>query len=812
MDTNLEKYGKFNKDGSEFIVTNPDTPRPWVNYLTNQNYCAIISQCAGGYSFYKDCRENRILRWQPADWHLDRPGRYIYIADTDTNEYWSATHQPVRSCFDFYQCRHGLGYTIIEYEKNRIRTKITYFVPDKAPCENWLVEIENKDSKNRDLCVFPYIEWLIGDYHQELRYRNIMNLYNYVNYDGKNDAIFAKKTASWGDLNIRPFPGILFFGSGLKTDGYFTIKDKFAGRYNTEEKPDALLNKKIENTPLCFGEDAIGAFRHILKLKPAGKKEWNVVLGQTEDMKKAVELLDRYRNAASAKEEFEKTKKIWKERINNNITVKTPDEDFDKLVNNFLKMQVYICNYWSRSPSYYHEGAGGRGYRDSCQDAQAICSFNKDLTRQRILTLVRFTRKEGSTAPGWASADRPATYRPNKDHPIWLVYTVESYIEETGDVNILNEKMEYLVDGWKQAWFKDENFKGLPGFEGKGSLYEHLQKNLDFTFNDTGNGGLPRIGHADWNDAIDAAGILHKGGSVWLAMALVRSLKSLTRLAKLLDKKKDAEELEKRTKIMTERIEKTCWDGGWYTRGIADGGFVYGSKDNDEGKIYLNTQSWALLAEIPDKQRRKKIFESVDKYLSGEHGYALFYPGYTKYDSRLGRISMFAPGTKENAAVFCHAATFMIAADLKYGRGNKGYAAMKKIMPNAQKDYDLYKTEPYAYAEYLVGPEHPYLYGEGAFTWITGTAGWSYMAATQWLLGVRPDLKGLKISPCLPSGWKTAGIRRPFRGDVYEITIKNPSGAECGVKKITVDGKKIEGNIIIPFLDGKTHCVKVIMG
>ncbi|MBN1385032.1 MAG: hypothetical protein JW983_09155 [Elusimicrobia bacterium] len=812
MAANLEKYGKFNEDGSEFIITNPDTPRPWINYLTNHDYCAIISQCAGGYSFYKDCRENRILRWQPANWHTDRPGRYVYITDADTGKYWSSSHHPVRGSFDFYQCRHGLGYTIIEYEKNKIRTRITYSVPDKDTCENWIVEIENKDSKNRNLRVFPYIEWLIGDYHQELRYRNIMNLYNYVNYDKTYDAVFAKKTAFWKDLNIQPFSDVLFFGSGLKTDGYFTVKDKFCGRYNTEEKPEAVTNDKIENTGLCFGEDAIGAFRHILGLKPGEKKEWTVVLGQTESMKKAAELLNKYKDVDSAKKEFEKTKEIWEKRIKDNITIKTPDTEFDKFVNNFLKMQVYICNYWSRSPSYYHEGTGGRGYRDSCQDAHAICSLNKDLTRERILTLARFTRKEGTTAPGWTSTSGPKMYRPNKDHPLWLVYTVEAYIEETGDVDILNQKMEYMVDCWKQAWFIDKEFKGPAVFEGKGSLYDHLWRNLEFTFNDIGNGGLPRIGHADWNDGIDAAGIRHKGGSVWLAMGLVRSLKALVRLAKLVNKKEDIKILEKRIKTMTERIEKTCWDGGWYTRGVADNGFVYGSKDNDEGKIYLNTQSWAILAEIPSEERRKKIFKSVDKYFGGEHGYALFYPGYTKYDSRLGRISMFAPGTKENAAVFCHAATFMVVAELKCGRGNKGYAAMRKIMPNLQKDYDLYKTEPYVYAEYIVGPEHPYLYGEGAFTWITGTAGWSYMAATQWVLGVRPDIKGLKIDPCLPSDWKTAGIRRPFRGDIYEITIENPSGVEKGVKEVTVDGNKIEGNIVVPAGDGKTHNVKVVMG
>jgi cellobiose phosphorylase len=321
------------------------------------------------------------------------------------------------------------------------------------------------------------------------------------------------------------------------------------------------------------------------------------------------------------------------------------------------------------------------------------------------------------------------------------------------------------------------------------------------------------IGHADWNDGIDAAGKQLKGESVWLAQALVRSFKVLAELAELIGKKTKAAEFLKKAKIMTERVNKVAWDGEWYTRGYTDYGTVYGSKKNKEGKIYLNTQSWAILAGMVDENKKKKIFKSVDKYLDGKHGYALFYPAYSKYDHELGRITMFSEGTKENAAVFCHAATFMIAADLVSGRGNQAYKAMKKLMPNAQKDFSLYKTEPYTYSEYMVGPEHPYLYGEGAFTWITGTAGWTYMAGTEYLLGVKRDYEGLKIEPCLPSTWKKAKIRRPFRGAVYEVEILNPKGVESGVKSITVDGKTISGNVVKAMKPRKKpYQVKVVMG
>jgi len=343
-------------------------------------------------------------------------------------------------------------------------------------------------------------------------------------------------------------------------------------------------------------------------------------------------------------------------------------------------------------------------------------------------------------------------------------------------------------------------------------LLEHLEKNLTYCFNDVGAKGLPRIGHADWNDAIDAAGIEHRGESVWLAQALVRSLKMLVDLCVLAGEEKKKDEYRQMIKTMEERINSVGWDGSWYARGFDDSGQVYGSKQDKEGKIFLNAQSWAILAECVPTKRLKQILHFIDKYLNGKHGLALFYPAFSSWVKRLGRISMFSQGTKENAAVFCHAATFMAVAYATVGCGNKAYEAIKKIMPNAQKNMELYKTEPYVYAEYLVGPENPYRYGEGAFTWITGTAGWNFMAATEWIVGARRDFDGLRIDPCVPKKWKKFSVRRPFRGAVYEIEVSNPKGKERGVKQVTVDGKKIEGNVIKPFGDQKIHKVKVIMG
>lgn len=806
------KYGHFSNDGTEYIIKTPNTPRPWINYLTNEEYCAIISQCAGGYSFYKDCRTDRILRWQPENYRFDRPGRFFYLRDKDTKDCWSATYQPMRKELDYFEARHGLGYTRIESDYKGINFNVTFFVPQTDHCEVWLAKVTNNSKKTRNLEIYPYVEWLLGEYHMELEYRNIMNLYNRVWFDEKNKAIFAKKTAMWGDMNIEPFKGNTFFGSSLTVKGYCTRKYSFLGLYNTEENPEMVLKGNFKTVPFCSGEDGVATFKHDLKLKAKESKEFTIVLGQTEKATDIERMLSRYRKVDEAKREVEKVKTLWRKRILDNIWVETPDKDFDPMMNIWVKYQLYICNFWSRSPSYYHEGSGGRGYRDSCQDSESIMSIDTELALKKIKKIATLIRRDGTCAPGWSDTRGPASHRPNKDHPIWLTMTVAAYVKEMGDKNILLQKFPYLKDRWIRGWDINVDWKGGSTTDGEGTLFERLEKNLDFTFNDVGPKGLPLIGHADWNDAIDAAGIKLRGESVWLAQALVRSQKTLAELAELIGEDKKAKELRQRAQVMTDRINRYCWDGEWYKRGFTDSGRAYGSKENEEGKIFVNTQAWALLSGCCDEGKRAKLLKSVEKYLDGEHGLALFYPAYSKWDSQLGRISMFSEGTKENAAVFCHAAIFMIVGELMVGCGTKGYNNIKKIMPNAQKDYDLYKTEPYVYAEYLIGPQHPYLYGEGAFTWITGTAGWNFMAGTEWLLGARRDYGGLRVDPCIPKHWKSCKIRRPFRDAIYDIEIANPSGVEHGVKEVHVDGKKISGNLIKPHSDGKVHEVRVILG
>ncbi len=791
------EYGHFDEKNQEYVVTNPATPRPWINYLTNEYYCALVSHTGGGYSFYKDCGINRILRWSPSNFLTDRPGRYVYLKDLATGQYWSLNWQPMRRELDFYEARHGLGYTAINTKAFGVTGEITYFVPRKEPCEVWKVRIKNDTRRKRRFSLYGFVEWLIGEYFLELRVHNITTLYNKVWWDGESGAILGRKTASWQQGNIRPFTDLVFFGSNFKVAGYECQKAAFTGRYNDISNPDGLKNEALQNSN-CKGEDAVGVLQHNFELDGLQEREFVFILGQVESKEKVQEILSKYRDTIQVRKELAGTRKEWAEKVSS-IKVDTPDEDFNILVNTWLPYQLYINAYWSRNPSYYHGGGPGKGYRCNVQDMESILSLSSEFAKKRIREFASLIRPDGTNAVGW-SMDGPWDQSPMKGQVVWFTYLVNAYVKETGDIDILKEKVPYLKDKWCKEG------------EDEGTIIEHIYKQLDYSWNDRDEHGLPRIGRGDWNDGLDMAGIKGKGESVMIAQTLVRALQQASELAELVKDNEKAEELKDRAKGLTETINEKGWDGEWYLRGFKDSGEPFGSDKNKEGKIFLNTQAWAILSGIVPKDRRKKVLESIDKHLDTEHGLALFSPAYLEYDSELGRIAMFAKGTKENAAIFCHANLFKIAADLAIGRGQRAWLSLKKIMPNKQKDYELYKTEPYVFSEYLIGPEHPYLFGEGAFSWLTGTAGWAYMMATEWMLGARRDFEGLKIDPCLPSSWKKCKIRRPFRGATYEILIENPKGMEHGVKEIWIDGKKIEKNLIKPHRDGKSHKVRVVMG
>jgi cellobiose phosphorylase len=786
------QYGHFSGDKKEYIITRPDTPRPWFNYLFNDVYHALVSSTGGGYSYLKDPKYHRILRYDHIS--TDRPGRYIYAIDRGTNETWSLTWQPTRKPLAAWQCRHGLGYTAVSCEHVGIKSEITYFVTQKDPVEVWHVTVKNTTDKPKKISLFPFVEFVCGDIALEMHYRNILSLYNEADYDKRLNAIVAFKHPFKEHIKY----GFGFFATSANTKGYDCRKETFVGRYNDVDAPEVLKNGSCKNS-YCRGDDMVGVFQIDLSLDAGAEEEFVVLLGCVEERKDIRPILDKYNHTSAAKNELKAIKEYWQGQIDR-IYVKTPDEDFNTMVDIWGKYQLFAITHW-RGTSHYHGVEGGLGFRDTAQDSEGLLSVDQELARKKLEKILYYQYNSGHAVSGfsdiegtWENQGQAGIVK-KADVAVWVPYTVVSYIKETGDVKFLDKVVE----------FHDK---------GSATVYEHVLRAVRYIYSQRGRHGLPLIGYADWNDAYDAVGNKGKGESVWLGMALCRAAKQVEELADFIGDKKVSAEMKKIYEELYEIINKIGWDGSWYLAAFNDEGRKIGSNANEEGKVPLNSQTWAILSGIVTKERLPKILDRIDNYLDTDFGPALFLPSYTSYNPGIGRVTAFAEGTKENAAVFSHACAFKIVADCTIKRGQKAYDTFKKLMPMSKfkEDHDRYKVEPYVWAEYVIGPGSKYRFGEGAFTWNTGTTPWMFTAATEWMLGVRRELNGLLIDPCLPPQWKECFIRRPYRGAVYEVTIKNPEGVESGIQRLVVDGKEVASNLIKPYADGKVHKVEVLMG
>ncbi|MBI3318326.1 MAG: hypothetical protein HYZ90_04150 [Candidatus Omnitrophica bacterium] len=800
------EYGHFNSEGTEFVVTRPDTPRPWFNYLFNDLYHCLISQTGGGFSYLKDPKFYRILRWD----HLssDRPGRYLYIKDVTRKsatrrggsanpfggKIWTLNWQPSCEPLEGWEARHGLGYTTIQSSANGIQGKITYFVSREAPVELWLVSLKNSSRAKRKIQVFPFVELICGDVALETHYRNILMLYNEADLDSSSQAIVAFKHP----FKTRHKPGYGFFGVSLPVESYETRRERFIGPYGRLSKPQGLKGKRLSSLPVR-GEDMVGVLQSTLTLKAGETREFVVVLGITENRQQVPALVAQFRSVEAAKEELEKVRNYWRESLKK-IWVETPDPNFDRMTNLWGKYQLEAITHW-RGTSHYHGAEGGLGFRDTAQDVEGLLSLNLELARAKLEKLLFYQYKNGHAVSGFSDIEGTwenqgaAGVIKKADVAVWLPYSVVSYVKETGDVGFLK--------------------KEIPFHDGdRASVYEHILRAVRYLYSARGAHGLPLIGHADWNDAYDHVGIKGRGESVWLGEAFVRACRQVESLAAFLGDSAVAGEMRKYAEELTGIVNENGWDGAWYLAALNDEGKKIGSQENKEGKVPLNSQTWAILSGVVPPERLPSILEKIDRYLDTPYGPALFLPSYTSFDPGIGRVSAFCPGTKENAAIFSHACAFKVVADCTIRRGNEAFDTFSKLMPmsKAKQEHNRYKVEPYVWAEYVVGPGSADRFGEGAFTWNTGTTPWMFIAATEWILGARREFEGLLIDPCLPSHWKRAKIRRPFRGAVYEVTIKNPEGVCSGVKEITLDGVPQDSPLIRPHQDGKVHRVEVVLG
>ena len=782
-------FGKFSYDDQEFIITNPETPTPWMNYLNNKEYCVLISNTAGGFSFHIDPKERRITRYRYNSIPYDRPGKYIYIKDLENNQIWSPSWQPVQKPLEKYECHVGFGYNTIQSVNGGIKATVNYLVPLDDNVELWDITLNNLSTKTKSLSLFTYVEFALWNAVQDqwdLQY--VQNI---------AVAKFEKNTIFYSLFDLSP-KSYAFFTCSDKILTYDCDRETFIGLYRSESNPIAV------EKGFCSGSEALGgnpiaATSLNIILEPGQTKSIVFMLGIVTCKEDSLFVSKTYSTHEQVESEKQRIKKYWLEKFSS-FQSSTPDKSFNNLVNNFNAYQCHITFNWSRYVSFYETGIGrGMGFRDSCQDILGVCHSIPLRVRTRILELLENQFKDGhvyhqffplTKTGGFPDYTKKGMEFFSDDH-LWPVLSVTYYLKETGDDSILEERIKY-TDGALDT------------------VYNHLKKSIEFSFNNFGVHNIPLIGSADWNDALQMPG--KESESVWSAMLLHKTLLELKELAVHLGKKIDFEYFNSRAEKLKDTINTTCWDGEWYIRGYTAAGNLVGSKNSMEGSFYLNTQTWSIIANIASEERSKIVLQKVKEKLSTKFGIKLFDKPYTKYYPELGGISTFPSGLKENGAIFCHTNPWLVIAECIIGNGDQAFQYLQSFSPLSKVNIqEIHKTEPYIYSQMITGPDHS-KFGQAKNSWLTGTAAWSYYAMTNWILGIRPDYNGLLIDPCIPKDWENISIKRIYRGTLYTIFIENPNHKSKGIKDVTIDNQHSKTNLIPAFNDKKNHFINIQLG
>lgn len=800
----MSHYGHFSKLGDEYIINRPDTPKPWVNHITNGKYCALVSQTGGGYSFVGDSGYNRILKEQPGDELVyDRPGRYVYIRDNDTCEIWSATWQPTRHEYDFFETRHGLGYTKVNCIAKGIDGKITYFVPLDDTCEIWMTSLKNLGNQRRDLSIFVYAEWSLGNSNSNLVEASFNDLFNDFEYE--NGAIFATKRR-WDrpDIKVAPWDKVAFLTINTHVDGYDCLKEKFTGMYGSLSRPKAVVDGRCTNSK-GDGHHSVGALQKNIILQPGEEFKFDVILGTEErdnvdiarqkwsfkDLGIDKHTIKKYQKHEAVENAFEDLLAYW-HRYVNRVTVKTPDPDFNISFNYWNKYQAWMTVQWSLMDSYYVGGGATYGFRDMSQHIIGSMPNDIKLSRKRLMTLLGYQFNEGKTVHNWDALLHKGLVTNHSDDTMWLAMAVIWYINETGDLAFLDEEVAYYDDG-------------------DATILEHVVKAIEYTLQHCSNRGIPHRLTADWNDALNGGNEEGRGESTMVAEQLAWNLKELMPFFKRIGQKDLAERYQDEYDKLKKAINHHLWDGKWYIRATNDDKTPIGSCKNKECRIDINAQTWAVMAGVAEGNRGIEAMDSVWRHLMTDYGPAMFSPPYMEPSKEFGIISQFTPGTKENGAIFNHPVSWAVVAECLLGRGDKAYEIWRRTsFMTRGKNPELYRAEPYVYAEFVYGLPHPE-HGRGSFTWTTGSASWFWRACLDFICGVRPVIEGLLIDPCIPKEWPELEVKRSFRNGEYYIKIFNPSKLSKGVECMTVDGKVIEGNLV-PDLGSGHHIIEVTLG
>lgn len=810
------KYGFFDDSNREYVITTPKTPYPWINYLGTQDFFSLISNTAGGYCFYKDARLRRITRYRYNNVPIDVGGRYFYI--NDNGSLWSPGWSPVKAELDSYECRHGLGYTKITGSKDGISTEVLYFVPLKFNGEIHRVRVKNTTSDNKSVKLFSCIEFCLWNAYDDMT--NYQRNLSTGEVEVENSVIYHKTEYKERRNHFS------FYSVNAELTGFDTDRDQFVGLYNGFDAPQVPVSGEPKNT-MADGWGPMASHCITVELKAGEEKEFDFILGYVENdvndkweskgvinKKNAYKMIEEKGNPAGVQAAFEELQSYWSQLFTQ-YKLEHKDEKLSRMVNIWNQYQCMVTFNMSRSASYFETGIGrGMGFRDSNQDILGFVHQIPDRARERILDIAATQLENGGAYHQY----QPLTKKGNNeiggnfnDDPVWLIASVAAYIKETGDMDILKENVPFDNDDNKAA-----------------SLFEHLRRSFYHVVNNLGPHGLPLIGRADWNDCLNLncfsetpdesfQTTTSKEGkvaeSVLIAGMFVYYGPEYVKLCKLNGLEEEAAKAQTEIDKMIKTVKEYGWDGEWFIRAYDDNGDKIGSNENEEGKIFIESQGFCSMAEIGIEDGYvEKALDSARTYLDTPYGLVLQNPAFTKYYVNMGEISTYPAGYKENAGIFCHNNPWIIAGETAIGRGDRAFEYYSKIAPAYTEEIsEIHKTEPYVYSQMIAGKDakRP---GEAKNSWLTGTAAWNFVVISQNILGIKPDYLGLMIDPCIPTSWEGYKITRKFRNAIFEITISNPEHVSKGVKKLVVDGNEIGGNIIPVFNDGKTHQVEVVMG
>ena len=800
------KFGYFDDARQEYVITSPTTPLPWINYLGCENFFSLISNTCGGYSFYKDAKLLRLTRYRYNNIPTDTNGRYYYIKDGDT--IWNPGWQPVQTELDSYSCRHGLGYSVFTSTKNELTAELTAFVPLNNNCEINRLTLKNTSNKAKDISLFSYIEFCLWNAVDDMT--NFQRNFSIGEVEIEGSAIYHKTEYR----ERRNHYAVYSVNTAI--DGYDTDRDSFLGAYRGVNRPVVVEQGKSTNSK-ASGWAPIGSHNINVTLQPGEEISYVFVLGYLEidednkweapgviNKAPAKEMLAKFETNEQVETALNELKEHWTTLLSK-YTVETNDDKLTRMVNTWNQYQCMVTFNMSRSASYYESGTGrGMGFRDSCQDLLGFVHLIPDRARERIIDIASTQFEDGSAYHQY----QPLTKKGNmdigsgfNDDPLWLIAGVSAYIKETGDFGILEESVP----------FDNDESKAQP-------LMEHLRRSFNFTRTNLGPHGLPLIGRADWNDCLNLNCFSKTPGesfqtcsnfesgkaeSVFIAGMFVRYGKEYAELCKRTGNQEEADLVLAAVDKMYDAVLENGWDGEWFLRAYDAFSEKIGSKECEDGQIFIEPQGFCVLAGIGVKEGlAEKALNSVKERLDTKYGVMLLQPAYKDYHLNLGEVSSYPPGYKENAGIFCHNNPWVSIAETVIGRGDRAFEIYKKTCPAYVEDIsEIHRTEPYVYSQMVAGADAP-RHGEAKNSWLTGTAAWTFVNVSQYIIGIRPEFDGLVVDPCIPSDMPGFKATRIFRDAIYNITVENPNGAQKGVAKLVVDGQEMSGNII-PFVDGK---------